>query len=199
MTRIIDFAAPVGQKAGVNHWNDLDMLEVGNGGMTYDEYVTHFSMWSVLKSPLILGNDVTNMTNETLEIVTNDALIAVNQDANGSPATRIWKVPVAGGDLSLWAGGLINNTYVIALLNTSPEPQNVNIEFTDVFIDEGPTYQTGTYAIYDLWQKDSTGAWGKDIGTYTGSIPNVEIGTHQVRIYKAVPATTSTKRDVGEL
>lgn len=79
MSRIIDFAAPVGQKAGPGRWNDLDMLEVGNGGMTFDEYgghnrhillgnvqwlrcpVTHFSMWSILKSPLILGNDVTNM------------------------------------------------------------------------------------------------------------------------------------------
>lgn len=90
MTRIIDFAAPLGQKAGPGKWNDLDMLEVGNGGMSYDEYgsslsqntfdcvamsdlgmtlaflwlagtVTHFSMWSILKSPLILGNDVTDM------------------------------------------------------------------------------------------------------------------------------------------
>jgi alpha-galactosidase len=61
MARIIDFAAPLGQKAGAGKWNDLDMLEVGNGGMTYDEYVTHFSMWALLKSPLILGNDITNM------------------------------------------------------------------------------------------------------------------------------------------
>lgn len=78
MSRIIDFAAPVGQKAGPGRWNDLDMLEVGNGGMNFDEYgasadlnfyvhkltlmaVTHFSMWALLKSPLILGNDVTNM------------------------------------------------------------------------------------------------------------------------------------------
>ncbi|THH02862.1 hypothetical protein EW026_g106 [Hermanssonia centrifuga] len=64
MSRIIDFAAPVGQKAGAGHWNDLDMLEIGNGGMSFDEYVTHFSMWSLLKSPLILGNDVTNMVRE---------------------------------------------------------------------------------------------------------------------------------------
>lgn len=82
MSRIIDFAAPVGQKAGAGKWNDLDMLEVGNGGMTFDEYgtlfpwraphrppdhtsssrlVTHFSMWALVKSPLILGNDVTDM------------------------------------------------------------------------------------------------------------------------------------------
>ncbi|CCM02216.1 uncharacterized protein FIBRA_04296 [Fibroporia radiculosa] len=200
MTRIIDFAAPVGQKAGTNHWNDLDMLEVGNGGMTYDEYVTHFSMWSILKSPLILGNNVLNMTNETLEIITNDAIIAVNQDSTGSAAERMWKVPVfSGGDLSSWSGSLVNNTFVIALLNTSPETQYVTVNFTDVFIDQGPSYQTGTYVIYDLWQKDSAGAWGKDIGTYTAAIPDVEIGMHQVRIWKAVPASTNSRRDLAEL
>jgi alpha-galactosidase len=94
--------------------------------MTYDEYVTHFSMWAVLKSPLILGNDVTNMvcplfspiniryeahsatmqTDETLSIITNDALINISQDHWGSPAHRLWKVPVSGGELSLWRGGL---------------------------------------------------------------------------------------------
>lgn len=159
MTRIVDFAAPLGQKAGPGKWNDLDMLEVGNGGMSYDEYgtsyyscnditvtnlvrtaaVTHFSMWSILKSPLILGNDVTDMvrstpitslsiktdnqlficavhylqTNDTLDIITNDAIIALNQDSNGSPAVRIWKKAMndtgsGSGDLSLWVGSLAN-------------------------------------------------------------------------------------------
>ena len=140
MTRIIDFAAPLSQKAGSNHWNDLDMLEVGNGGMTYDEYgacnsflnqpansndpciVTHFSMWALLKSPLILGNDVTNMTNETLSIITNDAIIAVNQDSANSPVERMWDTPVqSGGTLSLWCGSLANK---YAPLTVSPLTPN---------------------------------------------------------------------------
>ncbi|KAH9835737.1 glycoside hydrolase superfamily [Rhodofomes roseus] len=200
MTRIIDFAAPVSQKAGQNHWNDLDMLEVGNGGMTYDEYVTHFSMWALLKSPLILGNDVTNMTNETLSVITNDAIIAVNQDANGSPVERMWNTPIStGGTLSLWSGSLVNNTYVIALLNTSPDAQTVSVNFTDVFIDQGPSYQAGTYEIYDLWQKDDAGAWGASVGTYTGSIPDVQIGTHQVKVWKAEPTSSVSRRDLSEL
>ena len=84
MSRIIDFAAPVGQKAGPGKWNDLYMLEVGNGGMNFDEYgtsclslclmwsedeacvVTHFSMWALVKSPLILGNDITDMVTMAL-------------------------------------------------------------------------------------------------------------------------------------
>jgi len=59
--RIIDFMAPLGQKAGPGQWNDLDMLEIGNGGMTKSEYITHFSMWAVVKSPLILGNNLENI------------------------------------------------------------------------------------------------------------------------------------------
>ena len=61
VSRIIDFLAPLGQKAGPGQWNDLDMLEIGNGGMTRSEYITHFSMWAVVKSPLILGNNLENI------------------------------------------------------------------------------------------------------------------------------------------
>ncbi|GJJ09984.1 hypothetical protein Clacol_004210 [Clathrus columnatus] len=178
MARIIDFAAPVGQKAGPGRWNDLDMLEIGNGGMNTDEYITHFTMWSLLKSPLILGNDVTNMTNETLTIITNDALISVNQDSAGSPANRIWKQPASGGgDLSLWQGSLANN----------PNTQTVDILMSDAFIDQGSVYQAQPYELFDLWQKNSTGSWGKSIGTVQGKIPNVKIGPHQTKVWKAIP------------
>jgi len=201
MTRIIDFAAPFGQKAGSGKWNDLDMLEVGNGGMTYDEYVVHFSMWSLLKSPLILGNDITDMTNETLEIITNDAIIAVNQDGAHSPAERLWKrATSAGGDISLWSGSLENNEFVAALLNTSPSNQTVDVTFADIFINQGQSYQAGTYTVFDLWQKNSVGSWGFDIGTFTGSIPSVEIGPHQVRVWRIIQSSsTTTSRDISEL
>ncbi|KAI0662631.1 alpha-galactosidase [Cubamyces menziesii] len=201
MSRIIDFAAPVGQKAGPGKWNDLDMLEVGNGGMNFDEYVTHFSMWALVKSPLILGNDITNMSNDTLAIITNDALIAVNQDPNGSPANRIWKRTLPeGGDLQLWQGSLVNNQFVFALMNTSPNPQTVNVSFTDVFVDQGASYQSATFTLYDLWQKDpSSGAWGLNLGEFSSGVPNVQIGTHQTKVWKAVPASNSKRRDRAEL
>lgn len=64
---------------------------------------------------------------------------------------------------------------------------------------QGPSYQSGTFAIYDLWQKDSAGAWGQNVGTYTGSMPSVQIGAHQVRVWKAVPVSTSSKRGFDEL
>ncbi|KAI0361839.1 alpha-galactosidase [Trametes cingulata] len=196
MSRIIDFAAPVGQKAGPGRWNDLDMLEVGNGGMNFDEYVTHFSMWALVKSPLILGNDVTDMSNETLTIITNDALIAVNQDPNGSPANRIWKRTLPeGGDLQLWQGSLVNNEFVFALMNTSPTAQTVNVSFADVFVDQGASYQAGTFTLYDLWQKDpASGKWGLNLGEFTGGVHGVRVGTHQTKVWKAVPVSTGNGR-----
>lgn len=188
MSRIIDFAAPVGQKAGPGRWNDLDMLEVGNGGMNFDEYVTHFSMWALLKSPLILGNDVTNMTNETLSIITNDAIIAANQDPGGSPASRIWKVPVTGGDLSLWSSSLQNFVFVFALLNTSPETQTVDVLFSDVFLDQGIVFSQREFKLWDLWQKDDSGNWGKPLPNAQGKLSGVQIGPHQTKVWRAFPA-----------
>ncbi|KAJ6358261.1 hypothetical protein OIU78_005982 [Salix suchowensis] len=70
-------------------WNDPDMLEVGNGGMTKDEYTVHFSIWAISKAPLLLGCDVRNMTKETMDIVANKEVIAVNQDSLGVQAKKV--------------------------------------------------------------------------------------------------------------
>jgi alpha-galactosidase len=75
--------------AGPGHWNDPDMLEVGNGGMSHDEYITHMSLWCMLAAPLLAGNDVTHMTAETLEILTNREIIAIDQDPLGVQGHRI--------------------------------------------------------------------------------------------------------------
>ncbi|KAJ0094653.1 hypothetical protein Patl1_14946 [Pistacia atlantica] len=77
-----DYAKPGG-------WNDLDMLEVGNGGMKYSEYVVHFSIWAISKAPLLLGCDVRNLSNETLQIISNEEVIAINQDPLGVQAKKV--------------------------------------------------------------------------------------------------------------
>ncbi|KAH7322096.1 glycoside hydrolase superfamily [Rhizoctonia solani] len=212
VARILDFAAPLGQKAG----------PVGNGGMTYDEYVTHFSMWAAVKSPLILGNDVTAMSAETLEIITNQAVIAVSQDPNGSPANRLWKRTLTDGDLSLWIGGLVNNSWVIALVNTSPKSQRVDLPFADVFADSSPTIRKSKFRLYDLWAQKSNSApswdsvssqfpsfanssgatnttlqtilarstnWGKDLGVFSGTLKSVNVAAHGIKLWKAELAT----------
>ncbi|KAF8577952.1 glycoside hydrolase family 27 protein [Ramaria rubella] len=128
MTRIIDFAAPVGQKAGPGRWNDFDMLEIGNEGMNFDEYVLQL-LWASVQSPPTWHS----LDERDPSIIANDAIIAVNQDSAGALANRIWKRAVAAdGGLSLWRESLANlysfdcivplilfvySEFVIALLN----------------------------------------------------------------------------------
>ena len=72
------------------HWNDPDMLEIGNGGMTEAEYRTHMSLWSILAAPLLAGNDLRSMSPEILAILTNREVIAVDQDKDGKQGKRVW-------------------------------------------------------------------------------------------------------------
>ncbi len=88
---IIEQQAPIAHYGGPGGWNDPDMLEVGNGGMTQTEYETHFALWAFMKAPLIIGCDVRNMSKETLELLTNKEVIAINQDALGKSVTRVFK------------------------------------------------------------------------------------------------------------
>jgi alpha-galactosidase len=99
--------------AGPGHWNDPDMLEIGNGGMNFDEEKTHMSLWAILAAPLIAGNDLSHMSPETLSILTNREVIAVDQDRLGKEGTRasiqgqteIWTKPLTDGAM---AAGLFN-------------------------------------------------------------------------------------------
>ncbi|KAG8846151.1 hypothetical protein FRB96_002050 [Tulasnella sp. 330] len=190
MMRIVDFAAPVGQKAGPGHFNDLDMLEIGNGGMTYDEYVTHFSMWAILKSPLILGNDLTSMSDETFSIISNEQLISINQDPMGSAAFRVWKK----GDLQLWVGNLVEWETVVAIINEADEAVETSISISDVFVDGSENSRNNPYLLYDLWQRTdgsdprsgphASAGYGKYEGVVQGHIRKVHIKPHQTRVFK---------------
>ncbi|XP_020209605.1 alpha-galactosidase 3-like [Cajanus cajan] len=95
MTTIADLNDKWAAYAGPGGWNDPDMLEVGNGGMTYQEYRAHFSIWALAKAPLLIGCDVRNLTAETLEILSNKEVIAINQDSLGVQGR---KVQVSGID-----------------------------------------------------------------------------------------------------
>jgi alpha-galactosidase len=92
--------------AGPGGWNDPDMLEVGNGGMTHDEYQTHFALWAVLKAPLLIGCDLANMSQSTLDILGNEELIAVNQDKLGKQADLIERKAHVFGWKEVWGGPL---------------------------------------------------------------------------------------------
>lgn len=211
--KILNIATPLGQKAGPGRWLDLDMLEVGNGGMTRDEYVTHFSMWAMLKSALILGNDVTDMSNETRAIITNKHVIDISQDGKGSPAIQIWKKPVQGGDVQLWVDSLENGTYAVALINMSPHSQKVGASYTDIFLDEGKSAWNAKWDAYDLWahvdfeSAKPTALHKLDGSPFSDKLPEFTIPAHGVKLLKlaregtngkGMPASERRKREVEQ-
>ncbi|KAJ3115276.1 hypothetical protein HDU96_000898 [Phlyctochytrium bullatum] len=112
---ILDMTTDLTQYAGPGGFNDLDMLEVGNGGMTLEQYRTHFSAWAALKSPLILGNDLTKMSSEVLAIVSNKHVIEVNQDALGKSAHLFKRDAKTGVDV--WIGELVGQNRVVLFIN----------------------------------------------------------------------------------
>ncbi|KEH23292.1 alpha-galactosidase-like protein [Medicago truncatula] len=125
-------------------WNDPDMLEVGNGGMTKNEYIVHFSLWAISKAPLLLGCDVRNVTKETLEIVSNKEVIAVNQDSLGVQAKKVRME----GDAEIWAGPLSGYRVAVVLLNKGTQK---HIDITANWNDIGIPPKTVVQA-RDLWE-----------------------------------------------
>jgi alpha-galactosidase len=99
--------------AGPGHWNDPDMLEIGNGGMNEDEYRTHMSLWAILAAPLMAGNDLSRMTPYTLELLTNREVIAVDQDPLGKQGYRVHQE----GPYEVWTKLMADGSKVVGLFN----------------------------------------------------------------------------------
>ncbi len=116
--------AGLARYAGPGHWNDPDILEVGNGGMTLDEQRTHFSLWAIAAAPLIAGNDVVHMTPETRGILLNKAVIAIDQD----PLERAGDRVSAEGPLEVWKRPLVHGDMAVALFNRSDAPQFMTVD-----------------------------------------------------------------------
>ncbi|KAI8583120.1 hypothetical protein K450DRAFT_277607 [Umbelopsis ramanniana AG] len=178
---IINKAVAVGQKARSGGWNDLDMLEVGNGGMSHEEYRLHYTMWAALKSPLLLGNDVTNMTSETKEIIMNKEVIAVNQDSSYSPAVRMW----VKGDQQMFSGNLANNTQVVILLNAGDKAAKMTATWDDIWFYSQPHVDASkSIEVRDLWKKQS-------LGNFTDRI-SLDVPAHGVRMIKFMDSAQSS-------
>src|SRR5439155_26668943 len=116
--------------AGPGHWNHPDMLEVGNGRMTTAEYRTHMSLWALLAAPLIAGHDVRSSAPETVALLTNRDVIAIDQDPLGRPGRRV----VQRGPLEVWIRPLANDRTVVGLFNRGDAPAKVEASFGELGI-----------------------------------------------------------------
>jgi alpha-galactosidase len=156
---ILDQQVGIESYAGPGHWNDPDMLEVGNGGMTMTEYRAHFSLWCLLAAPLMAGNDVRNMTPAIKAILTNKEVIAVDQDPLGKEGTRVWK----DGDREVWAKQLKGGSRAVILLNRGAAEAQISADWEPLGYPEHLTA-----AVRDLWAHRDLGNF---TGKYSASVP----------------------------
>jgi alpha-galactosidase len=170
MLNIVDLQVGLESFAGPGHWNDPDMLEVGNGGMTTPEYRAHFSLWCILAAPLIAGNDLRNMTPEIKEILTNKEVIAVNQDALGREGSRVWK----DGDREIWSKQMRDGSRAVLLLNRGADEVEIAVPW------EAIGYPSNVSAsVRDLWAH-------KELGKFTGKF-GTKVQSHGVVVVTVKP------------
>jgi alpha-galactosidase len=162
MTHIgFDLQTGLGDYAGPGHWNDPDMLEVGNGGMTDIEYQTHMSLWSLLAAPLLAGNDPRSMSAATHDTLTNSEVIAIDQDKAGRQGYRVTK----DGDKEVWSRPLANGDLAVGLFNREDSAATINAAWADLKL-------SGKHKVRDLWQH-------KDLGPAADSF-STEVPSHGV-------------------
>jgi alpha-galactosidase len=160
MVQILDLQDGLQSYAGPGHWNDPDMLEVGNGGMSTTEYRAHFSMWCLLAAPLMAGNDIRKMSADIHDILTNKEVIAIDQDPLGREGRRVKR---ADG-LEVWAKQLADGGRAVALLNRTGAEASITVSWTDLgYPDHVPA------KVRDLWAHKDL---GEKSGSFSASVPS---------------------------
>ena len=154
--------------AGPGHWNDPDMLEIGNGHMTDTEYRTHMSLWSMLAAPLIAGNDLRNMSASIHDILTNREVIAIDQDRGGYQAKRLWQ----SGQQEVWSRELAGGDTAVAVFNRATGEAKVSFRWSDVGMTKPPS------CIRDLWRHTEQSVTGAE---YSAEVPGHGVVLLRVR------------------
>jgi len=180
--QILDLQEGLRKYAGPGHWNDPDMLEVGNG-MSVNQDRAHFTMWCMLAAPLILGNDIRSMSQETKDILLNREVIAIDQDGLGVQGLRyavkdslqFWFKPLTGGD---WA---------FCILNRSRTDKEYTIDwqdfnFTDTLSVRSTSFDSQVYNIRNLWANQAEGNTAKN--------KKVVIPAQDVLLYRLISTET---------
>ncbi len=149
---ILDSQVGLEKYAGPNHWNDPDMLETGNPGLTLAESRAQFSLWCMLAAPLMAGNDVRKMTPEVLQILINKEAIAIDQDPLGKQGYRFMEHP----GKNIWVKELSKGDWAVCYLNTGKERLDLRVNWKHF------TRMNGTYSIKDIWQNKVLGKTDKN-------------------------------------
>jgi alpha-galactosidase len=150
MIQILDQQVGLEKYSGPGGWNDPDMLEVGNGKMTFTEYVAHFSLWAILNAPLIAGNDLRSMSDSTDAILTNRAVIAVDQDWGGEQGSLI--VNDTAAHTQVWVKPMKDKSRAVLLLNRGATPTTISVALADLGFTP-----SSKYVAVDLWSHSSQG------------------------------------------
>jgi alpha-galactosidase len=164
VSEILDQLDPLYSYAGPGHWNDPDMLEVGNGGMTTEESRTHFSMWALLAAPLLAGNDIANMSADTRSILLNKDVIAIDQDPMGIQGHRVSRSNDTSTDQEVWSKQLADGGRAVILLNRGAAPVSITAHWTDLGYPD-----TLKAAIRNLWTHEDL---APAAGSYTAQVPS---------------------------
>ncbi len=168
--RLIDKDKPEYAGAGPGHWNDPDMLEVGNG-LNDTEGRAHFSMWCIMAAPLITGNDLSTMSANTKAILTNAEVVAVDQDPLGQQG-RV--VAGSGTNQEVWSKTLTGtNTRAVALFNRGSSSASITVKWSQIGLP------AGSATVRDLWQ-------AKDLGPFTDQYTAANVASHDVVMLKIV-------------
>ncbi|WMI68593.1 glycoside hydrolase family 27 protein [Mangrovimonas sp. YM274] len=174
--KIIDMRKDIRGAAGPGHWNDLDMMEVGNG-MTDAEDRSHFAMWSIMTSPLIMGNDLRSASKETIKTLSNKEVVAINQDKLGIQGFRFTNE----NGLEIWLKPLANNAWAMVFVNMQDEEVEIDFDFAKHDIGDDvhgrmldPKHNV--YNIRDLFNHKNLGDTSKNM--------KAKIGVHDVLMIK---------------
>jgi alpha-galactosidase len=153
----IERQVPTAPYAGPGHWNDPDMLEIGNGHMSDDEYRTHMSLWALTAAPLLAGNDIRTMTPVIQSILLNKEVIAVDQDALGKQAT-----PVKKGEIEMWVKPMGDGSVAVGLVNLGVAEGSATVSASELGLKKVKSAR-------DLW---AHGDVKFKNGEYTASVPS---------------------------
>ncbi len=164
---ILDAQDSLAKYAGPGHWNDPDMLEVGNSGLTIAESRAHFSLWCILAAPLMAGNDIRHMSEAIRNILTNKEVIAVDQDSLGKQGRKVKDL----GDLEVWSKELRDGSRAVVLFNRSKKSAKMDVSWEEIGMNKAALMK-----VRDLWKK-------KDLGVFKSGF-SATVPPHDVIMIK---------------